>query len=288
MEHEEKTTIPHVSPLAEIFKKTRQTEKKWYVYLLCDPDTEQPFYVGKGTGNRIDQHEFEAKDPYASNPMKQEVIRRILAQGKKVLKRKIAEFDNEHDAYILERELINHYGPQLTNIRPGGGTSQTNQRPDFLIPTEQQIIYFHNRPIIVAHFDDGRTGIVLHYLCKNLRLDSHGQYARIKRTEAMAEDLVYAQIQTDGGPQVMPTLLARSLPYWLATIDTRQMKKDDERRQEILSYQREVVRVFGSMMQQPFVMQIARPKPPVDGASFKEWREYHQQMIIWIDQQKGE
>jgi hypothetical protein len=195
---EEKTTFPHISSLDAIrniddlraLMSIERTKKRWYVYLLCDPDTEQPFYVGKGTGNRIDQHELEVDDPKASNPAKQEIIRQILAQDKKVLKKKVAEFDREHDAYVLEVELINLYGSQLTNIRLGGGALQTEERPDFLIPAEQETVLFHGKPIIVVHFADGRTGIILRYLCENLHLDPHGQCQRIERTEAIAEHLV--------------------------------------------------------------------------------------------------
>ena len=31
-------------------------QKTWYVSFLCDPDTQVPFYIGKGTGNRAEQH----------------------------------------------------------------------------------------------------------------------------------------------------------------------------------------------------------------------------------------
>ncbi len=37
----------------------------------------------------------------------------------------------------------------------------------------------------------------------------------------------------------MATLVLHAVPYWLATIDTRRMDKDDPRRAEILAYQRE-------------------------------------------------
>jgi hypothetical protein len=48
-------------------------------------------------------------------------------------------------------------------------------------------------------------------------------------------------VQTEGGPQKMPTLVLNSVPYWLATIDTRCIEKDDPRRLEILHYQKEAV-----------------------------------------------
>lgn len=97
-----------------------QVTKKWYVYLLCDPDTEQPFYVGKGTGNRMGIHERELQTMVDGNPAKKRIIKQILASGKEVLKKKVAEFQNETDAYIYEWAMINLYGERLVNIRDNG------------------------------------------------------------------------------------------------------------------------------------------------------------------------
>src|SRR5260370_2474911 len=96
-------------------------EKKWYVYLLCDPDTEQPFYVGKGKGERIHYHEHTLNHRSDSKLGKRWAIRQILDRGKQVLKKKVAEFDDEREAYAHEVALIKQYGSQLTNIKPGGG-----------------------------------------------------------------------------------------------------------------------------------------------------------------------
>lgn len=100
-------------------------EKKWYVYLLCDPDTEEPFYVGKGTGDRMNQHEL--LKPYDCNEIKKQVIRTIHDSGKEVLKKKIAEFDSEMDAYIYEWGTINMYGDRITNV--GWGDRRKTSSP---------------------------------------------------------------------------------------------------------------------------------------------------------------
>lgn len=97
------------------------TEKKWYVYMLCDPDTEEPFYIGKGSGNRMHYHERVLNNRSDVNTAKKEAIRKILAQGKQVLKKKVAEFDDQSEAYAYEVALIKQYRDQLTNIKPGGG-----------------------------------------------------------------------------------------------------------------------------------------------------------------------
>src|SRR5437762_3161393 len=89
----------------------------WYVYMLCDPDTEIPFYIGKGSGERINQHEHLLDAYYDWNVAKKRKIRQIHAQGKQVLKKIVAEFENERDAYIYEWGLITLYQEHLTNIR---------------------------------------------------------------------------------------------------------------------------------------------------------------------------
>ena len=111
-----------------------------------------------------------------------------------------------------------------------------------LVPIEQQTIIFYGKPLVVVRLPDGRPGVVLRHFCDNLQLEPTSQVRRIKRTEAIADDLVYSQIQTDGGPQIMPTLVLRAAPFWLAGIDPKRVR--EEIRPEILRYQREVVDVL--------------------------------------------
>ena len=46
---------------------------------------------------------------------------------------------------------------------------------------------------------NGDHGVVLCWLCENLHLDVTAQIQRIKRTEVIADDLLYLRIQTVGG-----------------------------------------------------------------------------------------
>jgi hypothetical protein len=162
-----------------------------------------------------------------------------------------------------------------------------------LLPIEQQTIMFYGKPLVVVRLPDGRPGIVLRNLCDNLQLEPTSQVRRIKRTEAIADDLVYTLVQTDGGPQIMPTLVLRAAPFWLAGLDPKRVR--EEIRPEILRYQREVVDVLYAWAQSPKVAdspatlvpaeQIIKPVPPADDASLDTWREYHRQMAAWIDWQ---
>src|SRR5258708_13521403 len=89
---------------------------------------------------------------------------------------------------------------------------------------------------------------------------------------------------------VRPTLHAA--PYWLATIDTRRMEKDDPRRLEILNYQRNPVDALYAWAQSPKALapptnpvpseQINKPSPPAADADLDAWPEYHLQMVAWI------
>jgi hypothetical protein len=165
-----------------------------------------------------------------------------------------------------------------------------------LYPAIQDTIQFQEKPLVVVRLPDGQVWVVLRWLCENLHLDTHAQVQRIQRTEVLADGLVYTRIETDGGPQVMPTLVLRSVPYWLATIDTRRMEKNDPRRLEILEYQRNAVDALyawaTSIKEAPTLAdmvpseQISKPTLPGDNASLEERREYYRQMVIWIDWQR--
>jgi hypothetical protein len=52
------------------------------------------------------------------------------------------------------------------------------------------------------------------------------QVKRIRRAEAIADDLAYAQIETEGGPQAMAVLMLRAIPFWLAGIDVKRVYEE--------------------------------------------------------------
>jgi hypothetical protein len=99
-----------------------------YVYILRRPDG-RPFYVGKGVGDRVFQHENEARHPngWRSNAHKLNVIRSIWRDNQSVSYEIDFVHDDSEEAVIArEAHLISmlkrlHEGGPLTNRDPGGG-----------------------------------------------------------------------------------------------------------------------------------------------------------------------
>ena len=167
------------------------------------------------------------------------------------------------------------------------------QEAQALIPTEQDTIIFNGKPLVVVRLPDGRPGVVLRWICENLHIGQKAQVERIKRTEVIADDLVYVQVQTGGGFQTMATLVLDSVAYWLATIETRRMEKDDPKRLEILAYQRRAVTALftwassqkavatpSNLVPSEPIIEPARPAPD---ASLDDWIEYHRQMTTVLE-----
>lgn len=94
---------------------------RWYVYTLTDPRDGSVFYVGKGTGYRIHQHERDAVRKGGVCSKKINKIKAIWADDCKVQKAFNAFFWDEQAAYDHETDLIEEIGlANLTNVLPGG------------------------------------------------------------------------------------------------------------------------------------------------------------------------
>lgn len=98
---------------------------QYYTYILKDSTTNQPFYVGKGTGPRMYQHKKEAlREDYKKRSVHCKIIS-IINRGDEILYEKI-EQPTEEDAFALELELIKQYGRKdlgtgiLCNLTEGG------------------------------------------------------------------------------------------------------------------------------------------------------------------------
>lgn len=97
---------------------------KYYVYKLIDPETNLPFYVGKGSGDRMYRHVKYAKlSKNCSNPYTTNKINSIIKKGLNIEYLKIFETDNEFEAYEKEIEEIKNLrnlNIKLCNFLDGG------------------------------------------------------------------------------------------------------------------------------------------------------------------------
>jgi hypothetical protein len=91
----------------------------FYVYTLAAPGTQKPFYVGKGTGNRVFAHATAAlKSPAESDKLSQ--IREILNAGQQVQYEIVRHGLSEDQALEIEATLIDYLGlDSLTNLVAG-------------------------------------------------------------------------------------------------------------------------------------------------------------------------
>lgn len=111
-------------------------EKNYNVYLLIDPRTKLPFYVGKGKGKRYSQHlkEFEKQIDYFGRiykfPNHQLSLKHIIFSELLELnldyEYEVIENLTDEDAFLLEEALIAWFGRKvcgngiLTNLLSGG------------------------------------------------------------------------------------------------------------------------------------------------------------------------
>lgn len=105
--------------------------KPYYVYELVDPRSNDVFYVGKGTGQRGNQHEIDAQVPELSTE-KSVRINEINNSGASVTVRVIGRYSTEEQAFAVEATLIHWvYGlANLTNIQGGHGCSTIRNNGD--------------------------------------------------------------------------------------------------------------------------------------------------------------
>ena len=91
---------------------------RFYVYVLARPNG-TPFYVGKGRGRRVYDHENEARKGHKCH--KCSVIRKIWRYGGQVQRYIVFTTDDEQEALAYEVDLIALYGRRtLCNLTDGG------------------------------------------------------------------------------------------------------------------------------------------------------------------------
>jgi P22_AR N-terminal domain len=188
--------------------------------------------------------------------------------------------------------------------------NEQDQRPG-LEPVEQESIAFHGDTIIAVRLADGRIAVVLRWICESLKVRPNGQVNRIKRTAAIANELIRVKVQTRGGRQEMPAITLRGFPTWVLGINPNEVKEDPEHpeeveriRQMIIAYQVEAVDVlythFAQKVQRPAAVPVAakgraaivgeqaiiefepvRPQEPEPNATEEELATYYEHLAVW-------
>ena len=104
-------------------EKSLRSLGDYYVYGLIDPRTNQIFYIGKGTGNRVFDHEKESQNSPDSDKLKLKTIYEINSLGLSVKKIIIINNLTEDKAFAAEAALINAFNyvgnSGITNIAAG-------------------------------------------------------------------------------------------------------------------------------------------------------------------------
>lgn len=114
--------------LSGALRMVRQSELPHYVYLLARPDG-RIFYVGKGRKGRLRNHTEESYLAKEAHTYKARIIRKVLSSGEE-LRYAIDSFhQNEVDAFLRERFLIETID-NLTNVM-GGGDGLGNPSKEF-------------------------------------------------------------------------------------------------------------------------------------------------------------
>jgi hypothetical protein len=127
-------------------EKTKQA-LKGYVYMLLDPITVKPFYVGKGSGNnRVFDHLDLALTDTDTSTLKYEKIREIQQSGHEVLHIIVRHGLSDKEAFEIEASLIDtltYCGLMLTNEQ--GGHHSVDKG---LMTTKEVIRLYNAQPLL--------------------------------------------------------------------------------------------------------------------------------------------
>ena len=101
------------------FSKETINALKYYVYVYSDPDTNKPFYVGKGKENRVFNH---LNDQSENDKVRK--INEIKQRGKEPIIEILAHGLDEETAFKVEAAAIDLIGVEnLTNLQKGHDSS---------------------------------------------------------------------------------------------------------------------------------------------------------------------
>lgn len=143
--------------MSSLFLSQSTIEKLgYYVYVLIDPRDNKIFYVGKGKGNRVNQHLLGALDENSQETEKIKRIRDIQGQGLQVGLDIIRHELTEKEAFEVESALIDLLGLEnLTNIQNGhhGNERGRMKLDDIKIKYEAEKIKGFDEPMMLININ---------------------------------------------------------------------------------------------------------------------------------------
>jgi hypothetical protein len=119
--------------VGQLIEKEFMKGGAYYVYMLCDPITEAPFYIGKGKGDRIFHHE---KD----NSINKDKINKIKEIGGNILYKIDSFYGDEGESYKREHELISSLEGLTNKVKHMGSVKKPNKEPGTLFTMIASII----------------------------------------------------------------------------------------------------------------------------------------------------
>lgn len=120
------------------------------------------------------------------------------------------------------------------------GRPDSDQGEQAMLVKDQREIEVLGDQLLATRVQDGTIYLPVRALCESLGLDRAAQVRRIKRDEAMQEDLQEMAVQTGSGTQTMQFLRLETVPYWLSGVSVTRV--NPELRDKLLAYKRWVVR----------------------------------------------
>lgn len=113
-----------------------------YVYIYLDPDTDVPFYIGKGVGNRIFAHLGESAESEKGTK-----IQELHDQGKTPKIELLRYGMSESEAALIEASVIDFIGTENLTNEVRGYHSRSYGR----ISAEEILTTFTAQPVKITH-----------------------------------------------------------------------------------------------------------------------------------------